>query len=119
MFVEVAIKDWLAAEVAGDLSVRALTMPVCLQEGLLHTLVTVEAAHTVMETALLAISTADRFLTVRACTFYHRITAVEVDVILNFAPLDLGFAAFFLLWTLDNQLIQNIDYDLTGRRSWP
>jgi hypothetical protein len=74
-----------------------------------HLLMAAFAGDNVMQASLLKVLSLNRLSTSRVLTFHHRVAAVDGNMVLYLSALDLGFAAVFALWALDNQIIQNVD----------
>ena len=112
---EIPIEDSFLAEITMHFPIRTLTPPMRLQPPFLQFPLAGQAADAVMQTPQRSVLPPHREVAVFAGTFHQRESAVYVDMVLHFAPLDLGLAALITLRTLHDQLVNNIDQNLTRR----
>lgn len=109
MLISVPVMYERAAQVTVDLSVRALNLPVTLEFGFGHLLMTALAADSVMQTSLLVVLPLNRLSAIRVLAFHHRVTTINGNMVLHLSTLDLRFAAIFAFRTLDYQVVQDVD----------
>lgn len=77
-----------------------------------HALMAAFAFDIIMQTSLFVVFSLDGLPTAGVFAFDHGISAVDVNVVLHLASLDLRFATIFALGTLDVQVVEDIDENL-------